>query len=172
MTKNYFFSRKGNVLLDGMMFIVILFIFALIIIVSYNFSHNLNIDLQADDDIAQEAKDISSSIDSSFANVWDGIFLLTFVLLWIVVAVLSFMIDTHPIFFVISIFLLVFVVIGAAYISNAFEEITGDDELSTYAVSFPMMNFIIGHLVQFVLAIIVTIMIALFGKNRFAGSGT
>ena len=66
---------------------------------------------------------------------------------------------------VVSVILLAIVLFLGAMISNAYDDIVGDDDFSSFTTNFPMSNFVLAHLVQFILAIGATIIIVLYGKN-------
>jgi len=76
------------------------------------------------------------------------------------------MIDTHPLFFGISLILFVFVLGSSVYIGNFYEEfVTGDDMLNTYQY-FPATHFIMTNIVTVLIVIGASIMIVLYGKTK------
>ena len=50
--------------------------------------------------------------------------------------------------------------------ANTYEDISTDAEFSTISVNYPMTNFVMGHLVETILVIAITIAIALFAKQQ------
>lgn len=159
-------SKKGNAILDSIMVIVVLFSFGLITFFGYYILSEVNTDIQADTTINQTSKDIVNNLETSYPTVMDGLFIFVFVLLWCLVLVASFFVDAHPIFFIFTVILLIVVIIVSALLSNAFEEVTLDASVSSVRSSFPMTMFIMGHLVEVILAIAFTVMLALFGKAQ------
>ncbi len=97
----------------------------------------------------------------------DNAFLMFFVFVWIGMLVGASQIDTHPIFFVISIILMIFLLIVAAILGNYYEELTTEEEFLNYGDSLPIIHYVMGHLVLFILVIGSSILIALYGKSRF-----
>lgn len=157
--------RKGNAILDTLMVMVVIFAFSIISMVVFKAFSEINTDIQADDELSNETKEISGTLHDRFPSLFDGLFIFIFVMLWIVVIVASFNIDSHPIFMVVSVILLAIVLLLGAMISNTYDDIVGDDDFSSSTTEFPMSNFVLSHLVQFILGIGTTIIIVLYGKN-------
>lgn len=159
-------DSKGNIGLDLIVFLAAVFIFAIVISFTNIIQNDVNDEIQNDDEVPDEIKQISQDTLESSQNIWDNAFVFFFMLLWIAMIVTSFFIDTHPVFFVISVLLLFFIVIIAGYMANTYEDFTTDEDLADFAGTFPKMDYIFGHLIQFVLAIFATTALALYGKSR------
>jgi len=155
---------KANAGADTILFISIIFIMALAAPIGYFAFNEINTELQSDPDATLEAKDTVQTLYSSYPSFMDGTIVFVFVLLWIFVIVASFMIDSHPIFFVISLLLIVFLVYISAELANGYEEIMQDETLGAFNV-FPMTKWIIGHLPIVALIVGASILVVLFGKN-------
>ena len=76
------------------------------------------------------------------------------------------MIDTHPIFFAVTVILLIIIFVIAMMLSNAYNEVTDDDAFSTSAASFPKMNWIMDHFLLVAIVIGLSATLALFAKNQ------
>lgn len=159
-------NKKGNAILDSITVIIILGVMALLTIISYQALTDVNTDIQADTEMINESKTLMSDMTSDYPNYMDGGFIVLLVMLWILVIVMSFMVDTHPIFLVLSLLLLVFVLFIGGLITNTFEEITGDADLATAASNFPMTSFIFNHFFETILVIAFSTVLALFAKSR------
>jgi hypothetical protein len=159
-------SKKGNVLLDSVIFIVVLLIFGIVGVISYITFDEMTDDFVASADISDQAKNMTSDLRDRTPSVLDGAFALMFGLLWLTVLVASFMLDSHPIFFIVSIILLICLLIGSALLTNAYAEFNLDPEYAAYSVLFPITTFVLENMLLFVLIIAATIAIVLFGKNR------
>ena len=158
--------KRGNSVVDSILFVVIIVVFAIIIVIGYKVLSDLNAEIQADEDMDVNAKAVSSTITTKYPKVFDAGFVLAFVLLWIVVIVASFNLPTHPIYFGVSLFLMVFVVFIGGALANFYDDITTDDDLSSAATEFPMINWIMEHLLHLTIVITASIMLTLYGKNR------
>lgn len=159
-------SKKGNIGFDIIMFMAALFVFGLVIYFTNFMQSEMNDELQEDDDIPQVVKELSQDSLDYNVNMWDNAFMFFFVLLWISIIITSFFIDTHPLFLIISLILMVFIIIIAAYMANTYEDFINDEDLAEFSNSFPKMNYVFAHLVEFMIAVFVTTAIAVFGKNR------
>lgn len=159
-------SRKGNVILESWLLILVFVIFGIITVFGYKTFTELNTELQADIDVSPEAKNITSNLHSRFPSVLDGGFVFMLGLMWILVVAASFRIDTHPMFFILSVILLLAMLFVAASLSNAYQELSEDPELQSSFDKFPMMNFIINNLVKVILVMGFSVLIVLFGKRK------
>ncbi len=161
--------KKGNVVLDGAMVVVMLTVLSLMMFFGYQMFSDLNTDLQADADLSTEAKAKVQTVYDVYPSTFDGLFMLAMILLWGLVIVASFMVDAHPIFFIFTVLLLVFILFIGAEMSNVFNEVTTDAELNAYRSSFPMTVFLMEHLLLLICVIGGTVLLALYGKSRMEG---
>jgi len=161
-------NKKGTVL-DLIMIVVVLFVFIIMTIVGNLVLNDVNTDIQADDSFNSDTKETVTDLKESYPVFGDGLFLFIFVLMWIVTLALSFMIDTHPIFFVLSIIALIFIILVGAIISNSFESFTEDSDIAAVTVNYPKTVFVFDHLVEFLVGIGGTILLVLFFKLRSQG---
>ena len=159
-------NKKGNAVIDSLNVVVVLTVLAVIVVVGFTAFGELNTELQVDDDFSNESKQVLTDIDNDFPGLWDGLFLFALILLWISAIVFSFFIDTHPVFLVLSFILITFVLVVAAILTNSYEEIAGDTYFATAANALPIMTFIMGHLVETILVVAMSVAIALFAKSR------
>ena len=162
-----FRNKKANVVLDVMMVLIVIFVFALISIFGGYIFNNINEEIQADEDFNTLTKTTLAEVESNYTSSFDGVIVFGLILLWIMAIVASFMIDSHPAFFIISLILLVFVLIAAGVLSNVYEDLSLDDDLDDTFRAFSMTSFIMTHLVEFLVVIIVTVSISLYAKSRF-----
>ncbi len=159
-------SKKGNAVLDSLIVLITLFVFAIMIIIGNNLSNDLTSEIQASDDYGATAKQISSDFDDKYPPVFDAAFVFFLVLFWIIALIASFFIDVHPIFLVFSILLIIVILFVGVYMGNTFEDLVTDTDLASGASDLPMLMFIMSHLVETILAIVTTLMIALYAKSR------
>jgi len=76
------------------------------------------------------------------------------------------MLYTHPIFFIITIILIVSMFLVAMLLSNVYEELMDDTELSASANEFPYMSWVNDHLVELIIGVAFLISILLFLKFK------
>lgn len=85
------------------------------------------------------------------------------------IIVLAYLLRTHPVVYVAGIILTAILVMVAAPISNAWEDITADSDLSTAASSIPKANYIMHKLPLFEAVWAVLTLIIMFGFARSEG---
>ena len=98
-------------------------------------------------------------------DTFDNMFMMTFVLLWAGAIILAYFVDTHPVWFILSIIALSVVLLCAGVLSNVYGEFYTD--LSGEMTSdLPMTNYVMNHLVHFIIAIVASVLISLFAKTQ------
>lgn len=156
-------SKKANAISDSIIIIVSLFVLTLLFVFGYGAYKDSYADIQADltdgNATALHANyydQIPRTLDNSLAFV--------LVLLWVGAMVLAFFIDTHPVFFILSICLLIGVLIVGGIFSNTYQEIVTDE--TTYTTAFPIITYVMDNLVAFILGFAFSIIIALYAKTK------
>jgi len=164
----FFRNGKGNVGVEGLTILVVMVILAISGLFGYKIYEELNADLQNDTTIGAEAKSSSAGLFKVYPSLLDNMFLFIFVMLVIFALVAAFIIDTHPIFFAITIVLLLSVFVVSMFLGNAYDDIASDAELAPYANNLPYINWIMTHILELIIGVSFMIAIALFAKFRLA----
>lgn len=160
-------SKKGNIFLEGITILVVIFILILVAIMGHEIFNDVNNIVQEDSQISDSAKDHMQTSYTNYPKVIDGIFIFLLVGLWIAAVSFAFFIETNPVFFIMSIILIIIVLIVGAIISNAYVEISQDEGLSNpVEIAMPISYFIMSNLVVTILVIVSSIAIALFAKTN------
>jgi len=160
-------NKKGNMILDGSLVLVVLFVFALILIYGFSLFNEINDEMQSEEDLSDMSKDLMTEKVAEYPSLFDGLYAVVIIVLWATVMIASFFIDAHPIFWIFTVLLSIFLIIGAGMLSNIFEETMTDVAFASYTTSFPITYYTATHLVEFIIAIVLSIGLALFGKWRF-----
>lgn len=160
--------KKGNAVVDTITYGVILFAFGIALMLIYPVFSDLNTEIQNDNSLPSQAKTISQTSFDNYPSTLDGLFVLVMVLLWIISIVASFQIDSHPIFFVVVIGLMIAVTVIAQLLASGYVDMFSDSSIATLITTFPMTNFVLSNLHLFSLVVGGSILIALYGKNKFA----
>lgn len=160
--------KKGNAILDSILVLVVLFAFILIVIIGKIIFDDTNDEIQSDANFDNSTKAIVQEQNTRYTTLFDGAFIFIFALVWILALVASFFIDTHPIFLVITVILLIIVFIIGAYLGNAYEEFSLEDDFSSVVPSFPMANWVMTHLLIVIGVVAFSIVLAMFAKSRYA----
>ena len=159
-------SKKGNAVIDGITVIVILFCFATISIVGYFAFSEIYADMSVDADLHPEALAVTQDMYDGHSNLMDNLILMAFVLFTLFTILSAFMLDTHPIFFIISVILLVAVFVVAGLMANVFDDVMSESTLAPYANEFVYTSWIMGHLLEVSIAIVFMVTIAMFIKFK------
>jgi len=114
-----------------------------------------------------EAVETLEIVRDDFPTLWDNLYLMILVLLWIGMLVTSFLIDTHPLFFYISLIVVIILLVVGVWMGNAFLEIAQDAEFSGVTNSFPKMMWIANNWLIVIMVISFTTMLALYAKGNF-----
>lgn len=158
-------NKKGGItnaifLVIGVFFVSLVFLFMYVIL------SNLNTEFQASDVISSEGKRLSGELTGKYPSLFDRIFIFVVVGLGAATIVGAFLISSHPALFWFSIPVFAFIIWLGALFANIYNEITLNDQVTTFAASFPLTSFIYQHFVLVITVFILILAIALFGKSR------
>lgn len=161
-------SRKGNVFLESITWVIVISLFAIAGIIGYPILTSLNDDIQNDSSFSAQAQETSQSFTEGYPDIIDNGFVFLLVLIWIAIIVTSFFLDTHPIFFVISVILLPFVLFIGATMANIYDETILQDTTNfpDAATEFAKIKWVFEHILFIILGVAATTIIALYGKSR------
>ena len=161
-----FRKNKKGFLGDIVYIGIFMFVFAVMILVGYLMLTNINTNFQASDDISTQAKTMLNTQETRYTNVWDGIFAFIFIGLSIAAIISAFLIDTHPIFFILSLLFIAFFIIAFAILANAYYTLESADAFIGFAEDFVAMHYIMNHLAHYIVIEGFLISLALYAKAR------
>lgn len=165
----FFRSKKGvapdTLIFDVIVILIAAVVFGMVAYFGWQAFTDIKPDIQADI-TSNDSQEVINQINDRYPSVFDALFVFIFLGLWAAGFVSALVSDQHPIIFGFMMLLMVFVVIIAAIFGNYFEETFQDDELREASQSFPMTNWIMGHLLETTIGMVATIVLALMGKNR------
>jgi len=104
-------------------------------------------------------------------NTWDFVGVIAYFGMHLGIIVMAYLLRTHPVVMIAAIFLTAILAMVAAPLSNAWEDVTAEAELSTAAVTtnIPKVNFIMTQLPKFEVIWCILTMIVMFGFARSEG---
>ena len=157
-----FKNKKGGGISEGIFIVIIMGVIAII----WAASNFLIADLE--DDVTEslnyeQANTTFKNTVRELPNNLDGAFTVILVLFWLGAIILAFFVDTHPIWFVISVIALIMILSLAAIIANTYDDF--NTEINGAANPMPKMHFVMTHLVEFIIGITATILLSLFAKE-------
>jgi len=142
-----------------------LVIFMLALLLFWNAVTPLDDDLWSQSSVGPKIKNngqnLINTIDYIMIFVWFGLHL--------GIIVLAYLLRTHPVVYVASIIIMAVLVMVAVPLSNAYEDIILDSEISVAAGDIPRTNFIINQLPRFELIWCFVTALALFAFARTEG---
>jgi len=159
-------GKKGNAALETITILLVMFVLAISGLYGYKLFDDLNTGIQTDDDVGVTAKETSSNLFSVYPSLIDNLFLFAFTLLVIFVLVSSFMIDSRPVFFIVTSLLLVSVFLASMFLGNAYEDFADDAELSSYANNLPYIHWVMSHILELIISLGFVIGIIVFIKFK------
>lgn len=162
-------SRKGQTVLDLVTVMIILMVIGISAVVGNKLVNEVNSDVQADPSTSSEAKAFLGNVSSEYPVYMDNAFIIVLVLFWIILIVSSLFIDTHPIFFIVTVFLLLFVFVAGMIISNSYENIVQDGDFLTFSSEFPKTNWVMSNLLIVLMVMGFTAGLALYAKSQYGG---
>ena len=125
----------------------------------------INTEIQNNADLSPVSKTIMSDTKGRYVSLFDGIFITVVVLLAVVIAIGAYFVYIHPVFFVPSIFIAMFIVFIAAVMGNVFHNVTTQSELSAERAEFNLLIYVMDNFVTFILVAVFLIIIASFAKG-------
>ena len=158
-------NKKGSVLYVAILFIIVIVIFGVVNLLSYQAFTFI------DDDILQdltlnESKTVITDVRDTMPSIFDTVILIVFAGLWTMGIISGIMKDEHPALFGFMMLAIVAVIIAGAFMANSFEEFFQDEEISSMIVFFPKTFWIITHLFEVSILMAVSTLLAVMAKNR------
>lgn len=159
-------SGRGQAVFDILIFLIVITVLAVSFVIGYKVYGDMNAEIQADTTMSNESKAFSANINTEYPNFMDTAFLLALVLFWVLLLVSSFMIDSHPVFFIVTIILLFFVFMIGMVMANTYQDIMSDSDLSATANQFPTITWVYSNLLIILIAIGFSTALVLYAKNK------
>lgn len=163
--KRFTNSRKGNIVIDGAMFIIALFVFVMISYFGYKIYTDMSPYILEDLD-HNESTAAFTEVEDRYPNVFSGLIVLVLVGFWAFVIVAAFLSNQHPIMFIFSIILIIFVIISAMILGNFYEEFFSDAEYGTITTEFAIPHFLMSHLLEISIGILMSGVLIAFARNK------
>ncbi len=169
LRKNILKKDKRGSIIDTFFLIVTLFGLAIFLVIIGYTVPKISDQLK-NTELNQSSASLTAlnEMDNTIAK-FDGIFLFIFIGLIMSILISAFLIDSHPIFIPIFIFLLGFAVVVSAILSNVYNTISTDSTLSSVATTLPYTNTILNNFVLIIIGVGVLSMIVIFGKSGISG---
>lgn len=162
-------GKKANIVIDAIVVIIAVLVFSILSIFGWKVLNELNTDIQADADLQTETKVISGELNASYPTLFDNMIAFIFGLLMIFGVISVFMLDTHPIFFIVTMVLIVLSVGVIMILGNFYDDIMGDSDIASYANDFTQTSWFFRNIAGIFIAYAFLIGTMTFIKFRSAG---
>lgn len=156
-------KKKGNLVSDGLILVVFLFAFIIIGLVAYNGFSPVFSDLETQQQYSNGSRQLVADFSPKFAPMIDDLALILLALFWLGAIALSFLIDTHPVYFGIAIILFIAVLVATSALQGTLES-TLSSGFASNESEFPKMFWIAEHLLFIIIGFGITVGGALYAK--------
>lgn len=158
-------NSKGNAILDTLFFLIFMVVLLISGLFLVKVLNPVVTDFQNSNQLGATAK---TALDgaSHMATIEDNIVLICLIFLWITALVASYLIDSHPLFFIIVVVILLLFTLASGLIGKMLYSLFNDGALIDTAAQMPISNFIANHLFLLVLAMGFSVMLVMFAKGR------
>jgi len=163
-----FSESKRASITDILVMIIILFTVAMTVMFAYKIMGGIRAQLAVNPQVSAAALAVYDKPYNAFPNTFDKVFLLLYVGLLLASLIGAWYVDVHPVFFVISLFLLIFFMIVAGVVNNVYATMMQNSNFSSFESQFPIINLFMGNLIGVMVITSALIMIALFAKPKEA----
>lgn len=159
-------SKKASGIGDIIVIFTMFFVVVVAMMTIYKPMSNVNQLIQGNDYYDANSKEIADEMTSWTPDFFDTALIILLFVFCIGMFVSSYFIDSHPIFLGAFFFLLIFVIIGIAKLSNVYVELAVGDAMAVAVLVYPKCHYVMGHLAHVVLLIGIIEAIVLFAKWR------
>lgn len=159
-------NKKGNIL-DVFYIMLFLTVFGMVSIVSYKIMTDAQ-DKMSDNLSSPEAGNASAHALEAIGNL-DKVFAMIAIGLLIATAIGAYFVDTHPVFFVASLLMMILFMLIVPVFSSTFQKFQDNPSVSTAAASFTITDYFMDKLPMFFVLMCTVVVIAMYAKYRSGG---
>ena len=138
-------NKKGNGMIEIVYFSIFVFVFVTISFYAFMAYKDVNADIQTDTTMSNESRASAQAVEAQYPSLFDGLVILLFGLLWLVVLAAAYFSDDHPLIAVVLFLVVIFVMIIGGIMSNTYDEIQDSPELAGFSTSFPMSHWLMEN---------------------------
>jgi hypothetical protein len=163
-------NKKGNVVVSLIIIAFTIFTVAIATLTLQKPLDEITQDILNDASSTEEAKQIIDSQQQNFQTSWDGMIVFIFAMLWLFGLISSFFIDSHPVFFILGLLMILIAFYVLGILGNEFLVFISDPDISNYAQEdYPMTLFLMSYIVEIGIIMGFSFMVALYAKFRSGG---
>lgn len=166
LNKDRGIGKKGQLLSDIFIFLIVIFAFGIITILSAKILHEYQ--LNTNTTFGSAANNATIAGRNTVASM-DGIFAFIIGAMFVVSIITAFLLRSHPIFFIVSLIVLVIVILLSAIFSNIFTQISQTNDLVNETATYTIIPGVLDKLPLFILIFGAITIIVLYAKSRSEG---
>lgn len=163
-------NRRGNIAIDLMLMAVVMMGIAVVYIYVNDMNNDILDPMIAQNMTGTQGTQMLEAQRANFAPLWDNLGILLFAGIWIFLLISAYYVDTSPIFFIVMAVLMIGSFIVIMIVANAFDSLKEDSNFNTNSQSFSLLSWLMGHFLEAVIVVLITVGIALYAKNDSGGS--
>lgn len=159
---------KRAVVNDVITIMVFIAVFLAALMFSYKLFKSADTEIQAMDELPAIAKQASTEVKEKFL-LFDTGFIILWLALWIGALISAQFIDVHPVWFALSIIVMIALFVGAAPFVYFLQEFYGSPSLQTDITDFPKIVWFLENMYKIIVVMGFSIAISLYSKMRASG---
>jgi len=160
-------NKKGSVI-DLLYILIAIFVMALVIIVGYKMFSDVTSEIAEMHPDSVAAQTTATTLPNMYL-AYNGLFMVIFVFGMLAAIVSALFVNTHPVFGVVSIILMILFTFFAAVLGNAYQDFETSSEIADDASQFTMVSYFWAHAPKIMLFGLAIVIIVLYAKTRQGG---
>ncbi|MFP4117954.1 MAG: hypothetical protein ACLFTR_03440 [Candidatus Woesearchaeota archaeon] len=138
-------SKKASGIGDLIYVFLILFITAFVIMITYEPRMEFEESLEDDNWMDEEVLEHLQEHNVQQTQFWDDWMIVILAFVTIILLISSYFIDSHPVFFFVFLILLVLLIVISAMMSNAYIEVSLEDNMTAAVAAYPKINWLMAN---------------------------
>jgi hypothetical protein len=160
---------RGQLALDILVMCLVMFGLAIVFIYISKLNTDVTTPLIAANSTGTQGTQMLTQQRDGFAPLWDNLGIFIFGLVWVFLLISSYYINTSPIFFIVMVILMIGSFIVIMILANAFDSLSQDQNFAAGAATFPKVTWLMYHLLEAAIVVVITCGIALYAKKDTGG---
>ncbi len=158
-------KRKGSIA-DIFYIATFMFLMAIVISVGWLINSSINAEWQTKDNLGTTSKEIMQDSNDNYVAMFDNLYLVMFVGLYIGSLILAYNVDINPLYLFLSLFILGVIVTVTAVFGNAWYEIGQNAVMGGYIDDFTFIPFIMENYVKVFVVMAFGLMGVMYAKIK------
>lgn len=164
--RSSFKNKRANVVLDSFLIVLALSLFITLIVTGSYVIDQMNTFIQADSSLSNETKTISSNLNNDYPSTFDYSVGVILVLGWLFVLIASYNIDSHPVFFMISVIAMMIILFAVNSFMSGLDDYFAEPDIATVTANFPISMFVVTYMEYICVFMGFSIILAIYAKYK------